>query len=233
MPKSKNQYEELAREAVERVDQARSMGQQLSLLPDADEGAMPDPGGKAVGRPAGAKNKGSSQLRDWLSARGLRMPEDQLVQIAGLAAGEDVITKVIADAERILAWAADGAVNRVFIVGTGHVDLEGPWKPSPGERIDLFKFLYTATIKANEALMPFVAPKATPDVIERHQTTILMPMAGQPGDGARVIDGRSGPVPGGRMAPPPLPGENEQKQQVSNSDPDSSDGENSDGGASD
>lgn len=225
MSKKDNQWQETARKAAERIDRDRAAGVQLELLPDPAEPSLPVADSPAVGRPAGAKNKGSSQLRRWLADQGLKMPEQQIAEIAGLAAGNlDALGTAMAQAERIIAWATDG---------TGELKGKNASQALIAMRIDLFKFLYGQLLRAADALMPYGTPKATPDVVERHQTTILVPMGGQPGDGARVIDGRSGPVPGGRMAPPPLPGESVENQRVSGSTDEGSDGDNSDGGASD
>lgn len=84
MPGYETETQRLAREAAERIDRDIETGQQLSLLP---EPALPEVGAtgeKAVGRPKGAQNKGSSQLRDWLSSRGLMMPEEVIGEMAGL-----------------------------------------------------------------------------------------------------------------------------------------------------
>lgn len=225
MPKPKNQWEETARKAAERIDQDRANGVQLELLPDPAEPRLPEPSSSA-GRPAGAKNKGSSQLRKWLEVQGLKMPEQQIAEIAGLAAGNlDALGTAMAQAERIIAWATDGS---------GELKGKNANQALVAMRIDLFKFLYTQLLRAADALMPYGTPKASPDVSVTQQTTILMPaQPGRPGDQASVIEGDRARQPGGRMAPPPLPGEIEENQGVSDEQTTSSDAENSDGDASD
>ena len=76
---------------------AAGLAAAVVLLPDAP---APDVVDRKVGRPAGAKNKGSSQMRDWLAARGYRLPEEVLVEMAGMATTQDVFTWAMVQAER-------------------------------------------------------------------------------------------------------------------------------------
>ena len=102
MPSPDNQFEAMARDAAQRVEDSRELHQQLSLLPD--EAAK----GGAVARSRGA-GKAMSQMRRWLADRGLRMPEEVLSEMAGLDQGGDTLTATMADAERLLAWAEAAA----------------------------------------------------------------------------------------------------------------------------
>lgn len=213
MPKPDNQWQEMAAKAAERIDADRAAGVQLSLIPDEVEPQLPERR-QTGGRPAGAKNKGSSQLRQWLAEQGLKMPEQQISEIAGLAARDlDALGTAMAQAERLIAWATDG---------TGEIPGKNATEALIGMRVELFKFLYSSILRASDALMPYGTPKASPDVVQNTNVTFVVPSApAQPGDQARVINRAKG----GRMTPPPLPGENEQNQEVSESDPDGSDEE--------
>lgn len=217
MPKPDNQWQVMAAKAAERIDRDRAAGKQLALIPEVEEPQLPER--KATGgRPAGAKNKGSSQLRKWLAEQGLKMPEAQIAEIAGLAAQDlDALGTAMAQAERVIAWATDGK---------GELTGKNATAALVAMRVDLFKFLYTAMLRASDALMPYGTPKASPDVNVTQNTTFVVPAAPvQPGDQARVIEGRSAGTKPGRMAPPPLPGEIEQNQDLNEADPDGSDGE--------
>ncbi|MGS4947413.1 hypothetical protein ACVDG3_18195 [Meridianimarinicoccus sp. RP-17] len=212
-----NGYEQLARDAAARIDRARATGEQLTFLPDE-----PRPGGAVATRGDGAGDSGSgkrgkgrvsSQMRDWLEHRGYRLPEDVLVQMAGLASHEDAVLTAMQAAERVLNWAYD----------PGDDPLRAQKRPSETKRIEVFMQLYTIQLRAAEALLPYGAPKATPDVNVNPNVTFVVPM--QPSGAAD----RSGsardvtPRPGSRMAPPPLPSKNKQNQQVSGASDDASD----------
>lgn len=220
MAKARNLFEVQAREAAARIDRDRELAEQLSFLPEPAEPAVPAPAardaaGKRTGRPPGSPNKGSSQLRQWLAEQGYTLPEAQLAQIAGLAGGGDVVGETIARAERVIAWMLDGAE----LSGTERR------KALTALKVDMFKFLFAHARQAAEALLPYGTPKAAPDVAVQQNVTFVVPTApaapGRPGDGARVVN----PVPGGRMAPPPLPGEMQQDQSLSEGAPNGSDAE--------
>lgn len=213
MPKPDNQWQEMAAKAAERIDRDREAGKQLALIPEAVEPRLPEKRATG-GRPAGAKNKGSSQLRKWLAERGLKMPEQQIAEIAGLAGNDlDALGTAMAQAERVIAWATDGE---------GEIPAKNATAALIALRVDLFKFLYASILRASDALMPYGTPKASPDVNVSQQVTMIVPaQPSQPGDQARVIS----PSRGGRMAPPPLPGEIEQNQEVSEGEPEGSDAE--------
>lgn len=206
MAKPKNQYERDAREAAARLDRAREAGQQLTFLPD-EEPASDVPA--KPGRPEGAKNKVSNQMREFLASKGYDMPENVLAQMAGLASRQDAIMTAIEHTERILTWAHDGATEKKK--GGG----ERPSKASAARRLAVFMQVYTIQLRAADALLPYGAAKVTPDVTNNNQTVQVfqVPAApARPGDGARVVEGRSG----GKSEPPPMPKEIEQKQALTN-----------------
>lgn len=212
MPKPNNQWEVEAREMATRIERQREIGEQLTFLPDEQPEAETEGG---AGRPKGAKNKASTQLRDWLAAQGLRMPEDVLTEIAGLRSRDDAITLAMSRAERILDWAFDGA----------HVPAKAAPKPTSAMRLDVFAQQYTIILRALEAVMPYTAAKATPDIaLTQNVTQITMPAPSQAprrgGDDARDITAKPR-----RIGPPPMPHEMQRKQQVTKPGNGSSDGE--------
>lgn len=192
-------FEDLARDADARLAAVRSRGEQMELLP-----SIPDQqdGGDVARR---GKGKAQSTLREWLALRGFGMPEDQLAQMAGLRSRDDVITWAKAQAEELLAWQYDGAVR---IKPSGE---EVPAKPTAAARGEAFKMFYMAAMRAAEAMLPYGVAKVTPDVSVQQSTTIVVAGGAAPGHG-------SASVSGGRTAPPPLPGEIVEHQQVSGDD---------------
>ena len=221
MARPDNQYDELARAAAERIEASRDLAEQLSLLPaEADEGK-----GLAGGKPVRGKGKVFNQMRDWLAARGYRAPEEVLAEMAGLASREDAILTAMMQAERILLWAGDGAANRIFQVGVGHVELAGPWQPTPDQKLAVFQQVYATMLRAADALMPYGAPKATPDVVQTNVTNITVqgPAVAQP---VRASDMARDVTPQARRITPPLmPHQMQQKQGVSGAGCEPSDGE--------
>lgn len=198
-----NQFEALARDAAGRIAASRDLAEQLTLLPDE---AAPVQGGEA-GRPKRGQGKALNQMRDWLAARGYRMPEDVLAEMAGLASREDAILTAMVQAERILAWSGEGAANRVFKVGIGHVELEGPWKPSPDQKLATFMQIYATMLRAADALMPYGTPKASPDVTNNVQVNQIVVAGAAPVAADRPVQARDVTPQARRIAPPPLPGE--------------------------
>ncbi len=201
--RDQNQFAAMAAEIADRVDEARTVGEQLTFLPDAD-----GQGGKVVpdekrgpGRPSGSKNKTDSALRAWLAHNGYRMPEDQLVRIAGLASSDDVLIQAMAETEQVLAWAT-GSANR--------------GGDALGKRLETFFRIYTSKIRALEALLPYGMVKATPDVQVNQAVQVVVPQV-QPMPGA--------PRMASDFAPPPMPGETLQNQQVIDAPPAQSDDE--------
>ena len=192
MPGRPDEYAKMAREAADRVEAARAEGRQLTFLPD-EGGSAADRADQGERRVRG-KGKATTQMREWLAARGMAMPEDQLADLAGLAASDDALTIAMERAERALLWARSGAAAGVKLA----------------DRLDMFKFMLTAQLRAAEALLPYGMAKATPDTVVQQATTIVMPGAQAAAQGPRtardVTPGRR------RIAPPPLPGENVQDQ---------------------
>lgn len=207
MAKPSSQYEALARDAAERIEAARASGEQLTFLPD-------EPGPQDTDRAKRGKGKATSQLRDWVASRGLRMPEDVLVEMAGMASTEDAFLTAMARAEQVLAWAEDGA--------TGYRG--SPAKPSMAQRVAMFQMVFTAQLRAAEALLPYGLAKVTPDVA----TTAPVQVFVAPGGSAAVQQGPETardvtPKPS-RLAPPPLPHEMQRNQGVAKVDQGASDG---------
>ncbi|OWV39411.1 hypothetical protein [Mameliella alba] len=205
MTRSERETEQLARDAADRIDQDRERGEQLGLLPEPElppiggQGAA-DGGGK-VGRPAGAKNKGSSQLREWMAARGLRMPEEVIAEMAGLrATGLDAFGFALAQTERLLAHVGETAENRIWTPDRGHVVLADAWKPSPGEFIDTFRFFYGMARQAAADLMPYGTPKASPDVNVNQAVFVNVP-SGPSAPADRGAQARDVTPSARRMAP--------------------------------
>lgn len=223
MPGRDTAYQQMARDAADSIDTARRMGEQLTLLPEAS-GPVAE-----ADRPTRGPGKAMSQMREFLAAKGWKMPEERLAEMAGLASGDDAFLTAMVRAEQILAWAAEGAENRVFIQGKGHVQpvdpMTGeplPWKPTPKDKIDAFQFVYMAMLRANDALMPYGAPKVTPDTVQNTQVTqIVMPQGAPQPRAGKVIEGGSGY----RLGPPPLPAEMQQNQEVDEGETVRSDGE--------
>ncbi|MBY5988203.1 hypothetical protein [Roseovarius atlanticus] len=224
MPRTERETEKLAREAAERVDRDLEQGKQLGLLPDVPEPHLPEP--KGSGRPPGSKNKGSSQMREWMAARGLRMPEEVIAEVAGLQAnGKDAFNFALAQTERLLGHVGQSAVNRIFKVGEGHVTLDGPWQPSPAEFIDTFKFFYGQARQAAADLMPYGTPKVTPDTNINQSVNVIVPTApSQPAD--RAAQARDvTPSSAARMVPADVKAEMQRKQEVRDEENDNSDAE--------
>lgn len=171
------EYQKLARDAAARIDRDQALARQLTLLPDEVVEREVEAGPARPGRPKGAKNRTNSQLRDWLASRGYRMPEDVLAEMLGMAGGDgDLMAAAMVETERVLAWAGDGARNIVW-TGSEHRELDGPWQASPRERLETFKGIYAAKVRAAEALLPYVAPKASGGDGERPAVNIFMPSA--------------------------------------------------------
>lgn len=204
MAKGSN-FDDLARDAVARIEKAREAGEQLTFLPDE-----PAPG--ETERAKRGKGKATSQLRDFLAAQGMRMPEDVLTEMAGMASSEDAFLTAMARTEQLLAWAEAGA--------TGYKG--SPAAPSMAQRLAAFQFVFTAQLRAAEALLPYGLAKITPDVAVTMPVQVVQmpaPQASTRADLARDVT----PQPG-RIGPPPLPGQIQRNQQVSATGSDNSDG---------
>jgi hypothetical protein len=182
-------FEELARDAAERITAAKAAGEQLTFLPDE-----PQPGD--AGRTPRGKGKATSQMREWLATKGYRLPEDVLAEMAGLASTEDAFLSAMARTEQVLAWAEAGA--------TGYKG--SPSAPSTAQRLATFQFVFTAQLRSLEAMLPYGLAKVTPDAAP--QAPVQVFVAG--GQTAQVVQ----PGPAGardvtpqprRVAPPPMP----------------------------
>lgn len=219
MAKPKNSFEVMAKDAAKRLDEARDAGAQLTFLPDEAGSAVELVDDRAPGRPKGAKGKVSNQMRDWLAAKGFKMPEDVLAQMAGVASSGDAVMAAMEKAELVLAWAYDGATRPVKGGGTEAV------KPTGGQRLNTFIQLYTIQLRAADALLPYGAPKATPDLVQQQVVQVNVPMMpSQPADPAALARDVT-PKMSGRMIPADVRREMEQKQQDSEMPSDGSDAE--------
>ncbi len=226
MAKPRNSLERMAQDAAARLDKVRAAGEQLAFLPD-EPGRTPQEAGDGApgkgGRPKGALGKGSSQLRDWLAARGYRMPEDQLAELAGLASSEGAMLTAMRDAERVLSWAFDG-----------ERDKDGnPRTPGASDRLAMFQTLYAMQLRAAEALLPYGTPKAAPEVQSTQQAVLVLPQgAPDRGDQARDVTPKQVARRPGLM-PADVAHEMQRNQAVSDADPVNSDGGNRTDGKND
>lgn len=209
-----NSFEQMAAEAAERIDEARRAGQQLTFLPD-------EPAPAESERAKRGKGKAQSQLRDWCAARGFRMPEDVLIEMAGMASGDDAFVAALARTEQVLAWATAGARQVGYVMDKdsgGLVERELDTSATMAQRLAAFQFVFTAQLRAAEALIAYGLAKVTPDVAPALVVPVVMPAAPQatqhPADRARDVT----PAPR-RMAPPPMPGQIEQNQGLDGSAP--------------
>lgn len=208
MAKGSN-FDELARDAVARIEKAREAGEQLTFLPDE-----PAPG--ETERAKRGKGRANSQLRDWLAARGLRMPEDVLVEMAAMASTDDAFVTAMARTEQLLAWAEAGARQTATGVRDGvlvTVDLDT--SATMAQRLAAFQFVFTAQLRAAEAMLPYVAAKVTPDVaVTMPVQVVQMPAPPAAAGSTRADLARDVTPQPVRIGPPPLPGQIQQNQQV-------------------
>lgn len=211
MAKPNSSYEELARDAAARLNDAQAHGQQLTFLHDE-----PKPGETA--KAARGKGKATSQLRDWLAVRGLRLPEDVITEMAGLASSGDAMLTAMAAAEKMMAWAQAGAASEMAWVNEAGEDKKRALRTEPtlAERVEAFKFFYTIQLRAAEALLPYGLAKITPDVAVPQAVQVVV----MPGGGAAPASAQARDVTpqDKRLGPPPMPWEMPQNQQVSDAD---------------
>jgi hypothetical protein len=192
--------EQRAKAAADRLDAARDVGRQLSLLPAEASPADPaeiEPRGP--GRPAGSRNRRTSKLRAMLAARGFRMPEDLVAETAGLGArGVTGVELAMQRAEQVAAW----------LTGDGYSSMKR------AELMGLFIAIWKEQNAAAASLLPYGLEKLTPDAAPATVVPIVLPAASRPGDQARVIEHRPS-----ELAPPPMPDEIEQDQALAPSAP--------------
>jgi hypothetical protein len=170
--------EEAARAAAERLELARASGEQLGLFAapatPADPAEIPAAERRGPGRPAGSKNRRTSKLRQMLAARGMRMPEDVVAEVAGLGARASSVELAMARAEQVAAWLEDRG---------GGVPLKRD------QVLGIFLAIWKEQSGAAQALLPYGLEKLTPEAGGVAVTNIVLPGAGRPGDDARVIEG--------------------------------------------
>lgn len=197
MAKAENHWQREAAAVAARIDAARDTGQ-LSLF-EGDEG-----GGDGAGVAAGKRGKGKalSSLREILAARGLRMPEEVLANIAGLDDPEGPAMAALKKAESVA----------LAIYGTSHAPA--------AVRLRLFEGFYAESRRALDALLPYGLAKITPDVQVQAVQIVQMPAPSAPrgGDLARDVTPSQR-----RFGPPPMPEQIEQNQGLGKSPLPSSD----------
>ena len=205
MASPNSKFEQMARDAAERIDASRDLQQQLTLLPD--EAASGDQGETRRTRGTG---RAMSQMRDWMASQGLRLPEEVLAELAGLDDRDHALVSTMRQAEQVLAWAQDGAVG-----AKGN-----PAVQTMSARLNMFSQLWAMRLRAADALMPYGAPKATPDVQQTNVTQIVV-AGGQPAPTVHRVDQARDVTPGARrIGPPPMPHQIEQYQQIGGTTPD-------------
>lgn len=192
-----NSFEDLAAQAADRIAAAAKAGEQLTFLPDEP---VAGPDGQA--RVARGKGKATSQLRDWCAARGFRMPEDVLIEMAGMASTQDGFLTALARTEQVLAWAQAGAAGYKG----------APVEPSMAQRLAAFQFVFTAQLRSAEALLAYGLAKVTPDQGQTVNNTFVLPGAVQAAPVDPAAQARDVTPKPARIAPPPLPHEMQQNQ---------------------
>ena len=211
MAKPNSSYEELARDAAARLDEAKAAGQQLTFLPDENRAGESS---KSVR----GKGKATSQLRDWLAARGMRLPEDVIADMAGLASSGNAMLTAMAAAEQMTAWAQSGAATEVTWVNDDGEEKRRHLRSEPtlAERMEAFKFFYTVQLRAAEALLPYGLAKVTPDAGPTQVVQVVVAGGGGQQASRSGPDGARDVTPKGRqVGPPPMPHEMQQKQPLS------------------
>jgi hypothetical protein len=219
MPGKGTKYDVLAREMADRIEAAQAAGEQLSLLPDEtpDRGRA---GGVGEGSPSPrGPGKALNQMREFLASRGLRMPEDVLAEMAGLASSSDAFVTAMMRTEQLLAWAGQGAVQTFYDAKRGRkvavvdpVTQEPlPHEFAPEDRLEAFGKLFAVQLRAAEAMMPYGMPKITPDVKVDQVVQVVVP-AGS-GRNARDVTPVQRPQLNAMM-PADMAWDIQQKQQV-------------------
>jgi hypothetical protein len=222
-----SQFEDLAAQAARNIDVARAAGEQLTLLPDEAGPVAAQGDGQ---RPPRGKGKITSQLRDFCAAKGYRMPEDVLIQMAGMASREDVFLFAMQRTEQILAWAEAGARKTAQVIRDGAlIEVQLDTSATMAQRVQTFQTVYAAALKAADSLLPYGLGKVTPDA---SPTTIVPVFVASPVQGAapRAGDQARDVTPQDRrIGPPPMPGSGpmqaQQNQGVSRPAADQSDGD--------
>ncbi len=211
---------ERVQEAEKRLAAAQATGQQLRLFAapasPADPADLPAP----RGRPKGSRNRRTSKLRQMLAARGYRMPEDVVGELAGLGADVSQVELAMQRAEQVAAWLEGLPIGRTKEGVAYGADL--PLTRS--EMLGLFHTILREQGDAAAALLPYGLERLTPDsgpVVA--PTVIMLPGGAQPGDQACVIEGRASDR-ASEMAPPPMPGEVQENQWLTDARPAQSDG---------
>ena len=212
---TQNASDERVQDAERRLAAAQAAGRQLGLFAAPASPAEPEDLPAARGRPKGSRNRRTSKLRQMLAARGYRMPEDVVGEMAGLGAQVSLDVLAMQRAEQVAAWLCGFPI--------GHDDKGVAIKVDQlpqGMMLRLFETILREQGDAAAALLPYGLERLTPEsgpVVA--PTVIMLPGGAQPGDQARVIEGRASD-----MAPPPMPGQVEQNQWLTDARPAQSDG---------
>ncbi|WP_333830496.1 hypothetical protein [Pararhodobacter sp.] len=192
MAKPDNRFQALAEEAAERLIKSRQVGEQIDLLPpDPAQAVEPAKGGRGRAR-------AKSGLKGWLDAQGYRDPAQVLAEVAGLASQHDAFTTAMLRTEQLEAFMGEAM--------------------KPAHRLATFMQVFSAQVRAAEAVMPYVAgkvdkPAPTQLGVQVFTGPAPAPASSQPGDGARVVNPAGATdAEGVRFAPPPMPGETKQNQ---------------------
>lgn len=141
------------------------------------------------------------------------MPEDVLIEMAGMASREDAFVTAMQRTEQILAWAEAGARQTATGVREGAlVTVEINTAATMGQRLATFQFVFTAQLRADEALLPYGLGKVTPDAPVPVPVPVFVasPVRGSRADQARDITPQDR-----RIGPPPLPKRMQQNQSLS------------------
>jgi hypothetical protein len=212
MAKPNSMFEAEARDAADRIEAAKAAGAQLTFLPD-------EPGADGAGRPARGKGKATSQMREWLAAKGFRMPEDVLAEMAGLTSREDIFLTAMAMTERVLGWAESGGRDVVQVLKDGVlIEKELDNRATTGQRLATFQFVFTAALRSAEALLPYGLAKVTPEDAPAAPVQVNVYGGSVAAQGPRGPDQARDVTPKARtIAPPPMPGEIVQHQEVAGS----------------
>lgn len=212
MAKPNSLFEAEARDAADRIEAAKAAGAQLTFLPD-------EPGADGAGRPARGKGKATSQMREWLASKGFRMPEDVLAEMAGLTSREDVFLTAMATTERVLGWAESGGRQVGYVQKDGVLhERELDNRATTGQRLATFQFVFTACLRAAEALLPYGLAKVTPEDAPAAPVQVNVYSGSAPAQAPRGPDQARDVTPQARrIAPPPMPGEIVQHQGLAGS----------------
>ncbi|MEM7318020.1 MAG: hypothetical protein AAF408_03255, partial [Pseudomonadota bacterium] len=144
------------------------------------------------------------------------------------ATTQDAVLAAMEKAELVLAWAYDGATRATKGGGSK------PVTPTGQQRLNTFIQLYTIQLRAADALLPYGAPKANPDLKVQQTVQVVVPARpsapDDPAQAARDVTPQAAKI-AGRMVPADMAYQMQQKQAVSDEDAERPNAPNSDGDA--